>query len=83
MHRLRYNHPMNTAQILASIEQEIARLRQVRALLTGTQSTTRLKLGRKPGKKSATVKKRVLSPEARARIAAAQKARWAKVKKAA
>lgn len=30
----------------------------------------------KPGKK----KKRILSPEARARIAAAQKARWAKVK---
>ena len=33
--------------------------------------------------RKATRKKRALSPEARAKIAAAQKARWAKVKKSA
>jgi hypothetical protein len=84
MHHPRYNHSMNTSQILASIEEEITRLQQVKALLSGEQSTpTRLKPGPKPGKKAATSKKRVFSPQARARIAAAQKARWAKVKKAA
>jgi hypothetical protein len=75
---------MNSSQILIHLEEEISRLRQVRALLSGEQTTpTRLKLGPKPGKKPGITKKRVLSPEARARIAAAQKARWAKAKKAA
>jgi hypothetical protein len=46
-----------------------------------TEAPTRLKPGRKPGKAVKT--KRVLSPESRARIVVAQKALWAKVKKAA
>jgi hypothetical protein len=80
---LRYNQPMNTSQILTHIEEDISRLRQVRALLAGEETTrTRLKPGPKPGK-TGTAKKRVLSPESRARMAAAQKARWAKVRKAA
>jgi hypothetical protein len=75
---------MNTPRILTAIEEEITRLRQVRALLAGEQSTsTRLKPGPKPGKKAVKTMQRVLSPEARARIVAAQKARWAKVRKAA
>jgi hypothetical protein len=75
---------MNSSQILIQLEEEISWLRQVRALLSGEQAIpTRLKRGPKPGKKAAITKKRVLSPEARARIAAAQKARWAKVRKAA
>jgi hypothetical protein len=84
LHQLRYNQPMNTSQILTHIEEEISRLRQVRALLSGEETTsTRLKPGRKPAKTTGTTKKRVMSPEARARIAAAQKARWAKARKAA
>jgi hypothetical protein len=74
---------MNTTQILTYIEEEITRLRQVRSLLSGEVTTpTRLKPGRKPGE-TGTTKKRVLSPESRARIVAAQKARWAKARKAA
>jgi hypothetical protein len=81
---LRYNQPMSTSQILIHIEEEISRLRQVRALLSGEETPrTRLKPGRKPAKATETIKKRVMSPESRARIAAAQKARWAKAKKAA
>jgi hypothetical protein len=70
---------METKGVLAEIDAEIRRLEQVRALLVGDT-----KKGRH-GKKTATStsKKRPLSPEARARIAAAQKARWAKARKAA
>jgi hypothetical protein len=63
--------------ILAEIDVEIARLQKVKELLSisgvasGNQSTT-------PAKKRS---KRKLSPEARARIAEAQKKRWAAVKK--
>jgi hypothetical protein len=69
---------METESILAQIDAEIGRLQQVRAILNGTGTN-----GRKNriAAKSAP-KKRQLSPEARARIAAAQRARWAKAKKA-
>jgi hypothetical protein len=65
---------MDTSQLIAEIDSEISRLQQVRALLTGAGSTSSMKQPRK---------KRTLSPEARARIAAAQKRRWAKQKSAA
>jgi hypothetical protein len=67
---------METKGILAEIDAEIRRLEQVRAILTGKDG--------RPGTKALAParKKRRLSPEARARIAAAQKARWAKAKKA-
>ena len=65
--------------MLAQIDAEITRLQQVRSMLAGTG-----KDGRKSIKSvKSAAKKRQLSPEARARIAAAQKARWAKAKKAA
>jgi hypothetical protein len=69
---------MKTKGILAEIDAEIQRLEQVRAILIGSG-----KDGRR-GKTAAksTTKKRRLSPEARAKIAAAQKARWATAKKA-
>jgi hypothetical protein len=70
---------METQAILAQIDAEIDRLQQVRAILTGTGTNGRQK---KFVAKSAR-KKRQLSPEARARIAAAQKARWAKARKTA
>jgi hypothetical protein len=63
---------METTHILAEIDSEIARLQQVRALLSGHSA-----------KPKSTGKKRHMSAEARARIAAAQKARWAKAKKPA
>jgi hypothetical protein len=90
---------MNTKDIVLTIDAEISRLQQAKALLTNTSSVSHAK--RKPGRPAATArggkatsfnpaefdakrrKRRVLSAEARARIAAAQKARWAKFKKAA
>jgi hypothetical protein len=66
---------MNTTELLSSVDSEIARLREVRALLAGQNGHVRP--GRKPGKK------RTLSAGARARIAAAQRKRWAKQKRAA
>lgn len=66
---------METGKIIAKIDAEIDRLKQAKAILTDpvTQSP-----------RSGTVApKRQLSAEARAKIAAAQKARWAKAKKAA
>ena len=68
---------MNTTQILIQIHEEIARLQQVKLILTGGSISTP-----KRGRPAATPKKRTLSPEARARIAAAQKKRWAAQKKA-
>jgi hypothetical protein len=57
---LPYNRRMDTKQVLAELDAEIARLEQVRRLLAG---------GRKP--------KRTMSAEGRARVAAAQRKRWA------
>jgi hypothetical protein len=77
---------MNTTDILTLIDAEIAKLEQARAVITGAAK-------KGPGRPKSTAvsavtpkkkkKKRNLSPEGRARIAAAVKARWAKQKKAA
>jgi hypothetical protein len=65
---------MQVADIIASIDQEIARLQQVRAILSdGTSTQAR---NAHAGMKRAR-KKRTLSPEARKRIAEAQRKRWA------
>jgi hypothetical protein len=74
---------MNTSEILTHINAEIGRLQQVKALLTGEQSKPKPGRPTKSAKKKPATKKRTLSPEARARIAAGQKARWAKAKEAA
>jgi hypothetical protein len=75
---------MSTEALVSAIDEELARLKQVRNLLAGgggenipSQFQTHKKLGR-PAKK-----KRVLSAEAREKIAAAQRKRWAAQKKAA
>jgi hypothetical protein len=65
--------PMN--EILAGIDAEIARLERVRALLNGTPISG--------SHETTSAKRRKLSAEVRAKIAAAQKARWARVRKAA
>jgi hypothetical protein len=69
---------MGIEAILAQIDTEIAKLTQVRNLLAGTGKIT----ARLSGETTARVatrgrKKRILSPEARKRIADAQRRRWA------
>jgi hypothetical protein len=64
--------------ILAQIDQEIARLRQARSLLTNLGSAASRAAGRQAKKAAAKPRrKRVLSAEARKRIADAQRKRWA------
>jgi hypothetical protein len=65
---------MNTSELIAVIDAEISRLQQARHLIAGTNSTRT---------STSTKKRRILSAEARARISAAQKKRWAQQKKAA
>ena len=76
---------MNIQDIVVEIDAEISRLQQVKALLAGTSTTKNRKRGG-PAIRSFPGNARTrhtLSAEARAKIAAAQKARWAKSKKAA
>jgi hypothetical protein len=59
---------MDTTKIIAELDNEIANLTYVRALLAGHSSRT-------------APKRRTLSAEARKRIADAQRRRWAKARK--
>ncbi len=90
---------MNTNDIILTIDAEISRLKQAKALLTQTPSLKPAK--RKPGRPTAAsgiskatsfnpadfdakaTKRRGMSAAGRARISAAQKARWARTKTAA
>jgi hypothetical protein len=76
---------MGISEIVAALDDEISRLQQVRNLLAGTKgnvthAATSFAFGANDGRPR---KRRHMSAEARARIAAAQKRRWAKQKKAA
>ena len=87
---------MNTTDIIIEIDAEILRLTEARALLAGIGTTSIPTLGQPskvkfaekaasyPSAKLATkpAKKRTFSAEVRAKMAAAQKARWAKARKA-
>jgi hypothetical protein len=94
----RYRGNMNTIVIMKQIDFEIARLQQARSLLVGAQAkrgpgrpkktdvhvaTRQPVIKKSRAKVAATAPKRVISEEGRARIAAAQKLRWAKSKRAA
>ncbi len=70
--------------MIAAVEQEIARLQLVRKLLTGESDVVSNGRGMRGHKATAPIvrAKRVLSPEAKERIASAQRKRWAAVKKA-
>ena len=68
---------MAIESILAQLDAEIARLTQARSLLAGSGKVTLKVTERKTKKTGKTRKKRVLSPEARKRIADAQRKRWA------
>ena len=70
---------MSLKDILSAIDSEIARVEEARALLTEIVTDRR---GRKPATKPVKAK-RTLSPEARMRIADAQRKRWAAQKKTA
>jgi hypothetical protein len=76
---------MGLNEIVAALDEEISRLQEARSLLAGikgsvTHAATSFAFGENQGR---TRKPRHLSAEARARIAAAQKKRWAKQKRAA
>jgi hypothetical protein len=66
---------MDTSQIIEAIDTEIQRLQAAKALLDGSPTS-------KPAAKPSPKKpgRRRMSAAGRARIVAAQKARWAKVK---
>jgi hypothetical protein len=70
---------LDRTQIVQAIDAEIDRLSKARALLTG--HTAALKPGFAPSGDAPVPKRRKMSAEGRARIAAAQKARWAKAKR--
>jgi hypothetical protein len=87
---------MNLDRILSEIDLEISRLQQAKQLLSENSSSGSV-VKRGPGRPPAAVKavtkhtmsapiepkRRTMSAAGRARIAAAQKARWAKTKRAA
>ena len=77
--------PLNTKEILEHINTEISRLQQVKALLQGTANGHSRSASGASVNGSAAPKvkgKRILSVEARKKIAAAQRKRWAKARKA-
>jgi hypothetical protein len=76
---------MDTNDIVIEIDAEISRLQQARTLLSGPDTTVKRKPGRPAGTRFPSKTKAVhsMSTEARAKMAAAQKARWAKARKAA
>ena len=87
---------MNIDSIVAAIDDQISRLQQAKALLGTASATIKRRPGRPAGKTSPKTSaadfkgdapiskpKRTLSPEARARMAAAQTKRWAASRKAA
>lgn len=73
---------MSREQILSAIDEEISRLQQARKLLQSSGGS-KLVSGLSSSGAKKPRRKRTLSPEARQRIAAAQKRRWAKQKKGA
>jgi hypothetical protein len=73
---------MTLDTIVRHIDSEIATLQQARSLLAGESVPTQ-KIIRKVATVAASPKKRTMSAEGRARIAAAQKRRWAAQKKSA
>jgi hypothetical protein len=76
---------MDTTAIIALIDAEIFALQTARKALTAISTPgTQAKHRGRPAKSAASApKRRTVSAEARARIAAAQKKRWAKQKRAA
>lgn len=74
---------MDREDILLQIDAEIARLQQAKALLTGVTVSKSRNPSRPSGAGIPGNARRTLSAEAREKIAAAQRSRWAKSKRAA
>jgi hypothetical protein len=73
-----YSVRVTSQEIIAAIDAEIQRLQQARKLISGLGGTKRRGT---PPVASARKAKRTLSAEAREKIAAAQRTRWAKQKR--
>ena len=76
---------MSTTEIIDLIDAEIASLKAARALIASAPATDKRKSGRPKATAVPVAKpksKRKMSPEGRARLVAAVKARWAREKKA-
>ncbi len=75
---------MQTTKILAAIDEQIARLQQIKDLLSGHDDGSGLVKSHASHEagNGVVARKRVLSLEARKRIADAQRKRWAAQKKA-
>ena len=70
---------MNTKEIITALDAEIARLEHARSLIAGSGEPKRPgRLAKSTPSPVPVPQKRKLSPEARKKIAAAQKKRWAK-----
>jgi hypothetical protein len=75
---------VKTTEILAALDAEIARLQEARNALAGLSGAKRRGRPSASASESKIIrKKRILSAEARKKIAAAQRKRWAKQKKSA
>ena len=72
-----YAFRMSIETILAEIDAEIARLTQVRSLLAGSRAVNSSGARSKTTHANKSRRRRVLSAEARKRIADAQRKRWA------
>ena len=76
---------MDVNQILSAIDQQILKLQQARAIFAGPDTSLTAKRGPARPKRMAaplqSVVKRTMSAEGEARIAAAQKKRWAAARK--
>jgi hypothetical protein len=71
---------MDSSKIIVEIEAEIKRLEEARKLLRGSAPAT-AKQTSSGAKRVSRVVKRKMSPEGRAKIAAAMKRRWSLAKK--
>jgi hypothetical protein len=71
---------MSVGEIIASLDAEIGRLYEVKALLGGGTRTGNPRAVAKAAGNGGVRPKRIMSADARARISAAQKRRWAKQK---
>ncbi len=69
---------MSLNDVVSTIDAEIARMEKARNLLAGYAAS---KGGRKPASNKPAKAKRTMSPAARKKIAAAQRRRWAAVKR--
>ncbi len=76
----RNGEQMNVDSIIAALDAEIEKLNQVRALL-GKHEGLALSVGQAKPSRKAKAAKRTLKPEARKRIADAQRKRWAATKR--